>query len=330
MKLLRRQFLQLAGAVAAAPILRTARAAEWRPSGAIRILIPAAPGGATDIMGRLLAQHLQSTWNVSVVAENKSGAGGTIAMTELVRQKPDGQTLIIGNPGPAAIAFSVFRNLPYKPDQLLAVSNMIKIPNIVLVHPSVPVYSIAELIAYLKSNPGALSYGTSGTGQSPHLTAAWFLQLTGLQMTHVPFRGAAPALTAALGGQIPVLFDNLFPALPQAQAGKLRALAVTTLDRSLLAPDIPTIRESAPELSNFEVSSWFGVFLPSGAPAPVVDALNNAIKNLLEAPDIKARIVELGARPDYGTPNQFAGFVRDEIAKFGDIIRRENLQMDIN
>jgi tripartite-type tricarboxylate transporter receptor subunit TctC len=206
----------LAAIAAATPALRTARAAEWRPNGAIRILIPAAPGGATDIMGRFLAQHLQTAWNISMVVENKSGAGGTIAMAEFVRQKPDGQTLIVGNPGPAAIGYSIFRNLPYKPDQLLAVSNMIRIPNIVLVHPSVPVYSIAELIAYLKSNPGGLSYGTSGTGQSPHLTAAWFLQLTGLKMTHVPFRGAAPALTAALGGQIPVLFDNLFPALPHS------------------------------------------------------------------------------------------------------------------
>jgi len=330
MKLPRRRFLQLAAATAAAPALRAARAAEWRPSGAIRILIPAAPGGATDIMGRLLAQHLQTTWNVSVVAENKSGAGGTIAMTELVRQKPDGQSLIVGNPGPAAIAYSIFRNLPYKPDQLLAVSNMIRSPNLVSVHPSVPVKSIADLIGYLKSNPGGLSYGTSGTGQSPHLTAAWFLQLTGLKMTHVPFRGAAPALTAALGGQISVLFDNLFPSLPQAKEGKLRALAVTTLERNLLAPDIPTMRESAPELSNFEVSSWFGVFVPSGTPAPVVDALNNEIRNLLETPYVKARIGELGARPDYGTPSQFSAFVRDEIAKFGDIIRKENLQMDVN
>jgi tripartite-type tricarboxylate transporter receptor subunit TctC len=331
MKITRRQFLHTAAASAAVPsATRSSGAAEWRPNGAVRILIPAAPGGATDIMGRILAQHLQTTWNVSVAVENKSGGGGTIAMAELVRQKSDGQTLGIGNPGPAAIAYSIFRNLPYKPDQLLAVSNLIRIPNIVSVHPSIPVYSIADLIAYLKSNPGALSYGTSGTGQSPHLTAAWFLQLTGLKMTHVPFRGAAPALTAALGGQIPVLFDNLFPSLPQAKDGKLRALAVTTMERSLLAPDIPTMRESARELGNFEVSSWFGVFLPGGTPAPVVDALNNEIKILLETPNVKARIGELGARPDYATPTQFAAFVGDEIEKFGAIIRKENLQMDVN
>jgi tripartite-type tricarboxylate transporter receptor subunit TctC len=251
-------------------------------------------------------------------------------VAEFVRQKPDGQTLLVGNPGPTAIAYSVFRNLPYKPDQLLGVSNISRIPNIVVVHPSVPIYSIAELITYLKRNPGALNYGTAGTGQTVHLTGAWFLQLTGLKMTHVLFRGSAPALTAALGGQVPVLIDNLFPTLPQVKEGKLRALAVTSRDRSLLAPDIPTMQESAPELKDFEVSSWFGVFLPSGAPLPTVGALNNEIRDMLGAPEIKHRIAALGARPDYGTSSQFASFVRDEIAKFGDIIRKENLQMDIN
>ena len=298
--------------------------------GRCALLVPAAPGGPTDLMGRLLAQHLQTVWNVPIAVENKSGGGGTIAMAELVRQKPDGQTLIIGNPGPSAIAYSIFRNLTYKPDEVQAVSNMIRIPNIVSVHPSLPVHSIMELIAHLEANPGVLSYGTSGTGQSPHLTAAWFLQLTGLKMIHVPFRGAGPALTAALGGQIPVLFDNLFPSLPQARAGKLRALAVTSTERSALAPDVPTMRESAPELSHFEVSSWFGVFLPRGAPAPVVAASNSEIRRFLETPDVQARIGELGARPDYGTPSQFAAFVRDEIEKFAGIIRRENLQMDVN
>jgi tripartite-type tricarboxylate transporter receptor subunit TctC len=315
--------------MAAAALPRAARA-DWRPTEAVRIIVPAAPGGTTDVMGRLLGQHLQVAWGQSTVVENKSGGGGTIAMTDFVRQKPDGHTIMIGNPGPNAIAYSIFRNISYKPDQLQPVSNMIRTSNIVSAHPSVPVKSVPELIEYLKKNPESLSYATSGVGQSPHLTAAWFLQLTGLKMTHVPFRGAGPALTAALGGQVQILFDNLFPSLPQIREGKLTALATTMPERTPLSPDIPTLRESAPELAPFDVSSWFGVFLPGGTPRPVIDALNGEIKTLLARDDMKARIRDIGAIADYTTPEQYTKFVQAETAKFGEIIAREKLQMDVN
>ena len=326
----RRRVLSGAGGLAAASALSSSLRADWRPTETIRVIAPAAPGGTTDLMARLLAQHLGVAWNASTVVENKSGGGGTIAMSDFVRQRPDGHTIMLANPGPNAVAYSIFRNLPYKPDQLQPVSNLIRTPNIVSVHPSVPVASIKELMDYLKANPEKLSYATSGVGQSPHLTAAWFLQLTGLTMPHVPFRGAGPALQAVLGGQVPVLFDNLYPSLPQARQGKLRALAVTTTERSFLAPDIPTMRESAPELAKFEVSSWFGVMLPRGVPEPVLVALNAQCKALLDREDTQARIKEIGASPDHGTPAQYTAFVLNEIAKFGEIIRKENLQMDIN
>jgi len=303
---------------------------DWKPTETVRLIIPAAPGGTTDVMGRLLAAHLATAWGVSTVVENKSGGGGTIAMTDYVRQKPDGHTIMIGNPGPNAIAYSIFRNLSYKPEQLQPVSNMIRTSNIISAHPSVPVKSIPELIDYLKKNPDTVSYATSGTGQSPHLTAAWFLQLTGLKMAHVPFRGAGPALTAVLGGQVPILFDNLFPSLPQVRGGKLTGLATTMTERTGLSTDIPTLRESAPELAKFDVSSWFGVFLPRGAPQPVLDALNAEVKNILARDDMKARIRDLGAIADYTTPAQFTAFVQAEIDKFGEIIAKEKLQMDVN
>ena len=302
---------------------------DWKPTETVRVIIPAAPGGTTDVMGRLLAAHLQTAWGVSTVVENKSGGGGTIAMTDFVRQKPDGHTIMVGNPGPNAIAYSIFRNISYKPDQLQPVSNMVRTSNIISAHQSVPVKSIPELMAYLKANPDSVSYASSGTGQSPHLTAAWFLQLTGLKMTHVPFRGAGPAITAALGGQVQILFDNLFPTLPQVRGGKLVALATTMPERTALTPDVPTMRESAPELAKFDVSSWFGVFLPRGVPRPVLDALNGEIKAVLDKPDMKARIADLGAIPDYTTPEQYAAFVQAEIAKFGEIIAKEKLQMDV-
>jgi len=308
---------------------RLGQAADWRPTETVRLIVPAAAGGSTDVMGRLLAQHLQAAWGQSAIVENRSGAGGTIGTAEVARQKGDGHTVLIGNPGPNAIAYSIFRNLTYKADQLQPVSNMIRIPNIVSAHPSVPIKSITELIAYIKANPDKLTYGSSGIGQSPHLTGAWFLQLTGLKMVHVPFRGAGPALQAALGGEIQILFDNLYPSLPQVQDGKLNALAVTTPERSASAPEIPTMRESAPELAKFDVSSWFGVFLPKSAPAPIVDALNREVKAMLERDDIKKNIAAMGARADYGTPQQFSDFVQAETVKFAAIIEKEGLQMEV-
>jgi tripartite-type tricarboxylate transporter receptor subunit TctC len=327
----RRRVLTAAAAISATAALpRIGRAAgEWRPTETVRIIVPAAAGGSTDVMGRLLAAHLQTAWGQSTVVENRSGAGGTIGTAEAIRQKGDGHTILIGNPGPNAIAYSIFKNLSYKPDQLQPVSNMIRIPNIVSAHPSVPIKTIPELIAYIKANPDKLTYGSSGTGQSPHLTGAWFLQLTGLKMVHVPFRGAGPALQAALGGEIQILFDNLYPTLPQVQDGKLNALAVTTPERSPSAPEIPTMRDSAPELAKFDVSSWFGVFLPKSAPAPVVEALNKEIKAILQRDDIKKNIAAMGAQPDYGTPVQFQSFVEAETAKFKTIIDREGLQMEV-
>lgn len=330
-RITRRRALTGAAAISAAAILpRSALGQEWKPTETVRVIVPAAPGGGTDVIGRLLAQHLQANWGQNAVVENRSGAGGTIGMQEGIRQKPDGHTIIIGNPGPNAIAFSIFRNLTYKPEQILPVSNVIRIPNIVSAHPSVPVKSIPDLIAYLKANPDKLTYASSGVGQSPHLTAAWFLQLTGLKMTHAPFRGAGPALQAALAGDIQILFDNLFPSLAQTEDGKLNALCVTTAERTDRAPKIPTMREGAPELAPFDVSSWFGVFLPAGTPAPVVAALNGQIKLLCEREDTKKTFAAMGARGDHGTPAQFAAFVQNETKKFGGIIEKEGLKMDVN
>ena len=319
----------VSGVIAATALPGAARA-DWKPTENIRIIVPAAPGGATDVMGRLLAQHLQVAWGQSAVVENKSGGGGTIAMTDFIRQKADGHTIMMGNPGPNAIAYRIFRNLTYKPEQLQPVSNLIRTSNIVSAHPSVPVKSIPELIDYLKKNPDTVSYATSGTGQSPHLTAAWFLQLTGLKMTHVPFRGAGPAITAALGGQVQILFDNLFPSLPQVRDGKLTGLATTMPERTPLSPDIPTMRESAPELASFDVSSWFGVFLPGGTPRPVVDALNGEIKALLARDDMKRHQGPRRDRRLHDARGSTTAFVQADTPKFRWISAREKLQMDVN
>ena len=326
----RRRVLSGAAALSAATILPRSSLADWKPTETIRVIVPAAAGGSTDVMGRLLAAQLQSTWGQSAVVENRSGGGGTIGTSEVIRQKGDGHTILIGNPGPNAIAYSIFKNLAYKADQLQAVSNMIRIPNIVSANPSSGIKSIPDLIAYLKANPDKLNYASSGVGQSPHLTGVWFLQLTGLKMTHVPFRGAGPALQAALAADVQILFDNLYPSLPQVMDGKMNGLCVTTTERSASAPDLPTMRESAPELARFDVSSWFGVLLPKATPPEIVNALNLQVKAMLDRDEIKKNIAAMGARADYGTPQQFSDFIDAETKKFAEIIKKEGLQMDVN
>ena len=304
-------------------------AGEWRPTETVRIIVPAAAGGSTDVMGRMLAAHLQPAWGQNCVVENRSGGGGTIGTAEVARLKGDGHTILVGNPGPNAIAYSIFKNLTYKPEQLQPVSNMIRIPNIVCAHPSLPIKTIPELIAYIKANPDKLNYGSSGVGQSPHLTGAWWLQLTGLKMQHVPFRGAGPALQAALAGDIQVLFDNLYPSLPQVLDGKLTGLAVTTPQRSAQAPNVPAMRETAPELAPFDVSSWFGVFYPKSTPIEAVQSLNEQIKVLLAKDETKKTTQAMGATTDYGTPEHYSAFVTAETVKFKGIIDKEGLQMEV-
>ena len=326
----RRRVLTGAAAVSAAAILpRASLGADWRPTETVRLIVPAAPGGTTDVMGRLLAAHLQKAWGQSAVVENRSGGGGTIGTAEVVRQKGDGHTILVGNPGPNAIAYSIFRNMKYKADELQPVSNLIRIPNIISAHPSVPIKSIAELIAYIKANPDKLTYGSSGIGQSPHLTGAWFLQLTGLKMVHVPFRGAGPALQAALGGDIQILFDNLYPTLPQVQDGKLNALAVTTPERSRAGAqhsDHARERAGAGKVRRVVLVRHFPAEERAGAGRSTPSTRKSRCS--WSARTSRTNMAKIGARTDYGTPQQYSDFVAAETAKFGAIIKQEGLQMD--
>jgi tripartite-type tricarboxylate transporter receptor subunit TctC len=233
---------------------------------------------------------------------------------------------LVGHPTHNEILYSIIDNIEHMKGLalLMPVSNLIRIPNIISAHPSVPIKSIADMIAY------KLTYGSSGVGQSPHLAMAWLLQLTGLKMVHVPFRGAGPALQAALAGDIKILSDDLYPALPQMPDGKVNALAVTAPERSALAPNIPAVRQTGPELAKFDVSSRLGVSLPMEARAPVVDALNKEIKVFLEREGIKDKVANMGARTDYGTPQRFSDFVQAETARFAAIIKQEGLQTGVN
>lgn len=327
--LTRRSLIKGMAAIPAALMLPSiSRATEWRPTQTVKIMVAYPPGGLTDVMGRLAAQHLQAAWGQSVIVENKAGASGTIGAQEFVRSKPDGHSLFVGNPGPNAIASSIFRNAPFKATDFLPAASLIRVANIISCNPRLPVKTIGELIAHIKANPEKISYASSGLGQTPHLTMAWFLQLTGQKMIHAPFRGASPALAAVLGGQVDVLSDNLFPTLPQVNEKKLRPLAVTSAQRIALAPDVPTMRESAPELASFEITSWFGLCLPAGASPDIVNALNTEIGRMLATDDFKKRMAQIGATPTPQSPAAFAAFVAAEGVKFAEIVRKEGLQLD--
>ncbi|MCW5737701.1 MAG: tripartite tricarboxylate transporter substrate binding protein [Enhydrobacter sp.] len=303
---------------------------DWRPTQGVRIVVPAAPGGTTDIAGRLLAAYLQQTWGQSCVVDNKSGAGGIIGSTEVVKSTPDGLTALMGNIGPQSIAYSLYRNLPYTPASLIPVSNAITAPNVLVVHPSVPAKTVPEFVAWLKAQNGKVSYASSGTGQSPHLSAAWFLQLTGTKAEHVPYRGAAPALNDLIAGVTQFFFDNLTSSIEFMRAGKLRALGLTSAQPNPLTPDVPPIASTMPELKTFDVSTWFGVFLPAKTPRPIVDAYNAGMKAWLSDPKTLERIKTMAGFPAYGTPEEFDTFVTRQIALWKGVIDKEGLKMDVN
>ena len=306
----------------------TAFAQEWRPGQQARIVVPAAPGGTTDIMARLLGQFLQTRWGTPVVVENRSGGGGTIGTMEVVRSPADGRHMLMGNIGPQAIGYSLFRNLQYRPDSLVPVANVIRGPNVLVLHPSVPARTVPEFVAWLKQQDGRASYGTSGLGQSPHLSGVWFNQLTGTRSEAVHFRGAGPLLIDLVAGNVQFAYDNLTTAIEHIRGGRLRPLGVTSADRSPQLPDLPALRETMPELAPYDVSTWFGLFMPAAVAPEIVRSVNAEVQALLGAPDTQARFAQMGGVPAPGSAADFAAFVRDEIAKWGEVIRREGLQMD--
>jgi tripartite-type tricarboxylate transporter receptor subunit TctC len=322
-RLTRRAALTLPLALPAA-----AQAQDWRPGAQARIVVPAAPGGTTDIMARLLAPYFQARWGTPVVVENRSGGGGTIGTMEVVRSAPDGRHMLMGNIGPQAIGHSLFRNLQYRPDSLVAVSNVIRGPNVLVLHPSVPATTVPEFVAWLKREGGRASYGTSGMGQSPHLSGVWFNQLTGTRSEAVHFRGAGPLLIDLVAGNVQFAYDNLTTAIEHIRGGRLRPLGVTSADRSSQLPDLPALRETMPELAPYDVSTWFGVFMPAGTPAATVRSVSADIQAFLAMPETVARFTQMGGVPAPGGPEHFDAFVRAETAKWGEVIRREGLQMD--
>ncbi|MGG5822357.1 Bug family tripartite tricarboxylate transporter substrate binding protein [Falsiroseomonas sp. HW251] len=301
----------------------------WRPTRPIRMVVPTAAAGANDVMARIAAQHLASRLGQPVVVDNKAGAGGTIGTVDVVRSPPDGHTVLMGNIGAQSIAYSLARNMPYSPDDLLPVTNMFITPHVLVVHPSVPATTVPEFVALLRANPDKYSYGTPGIGQSPHLAAVWFNQLAGTSSVAVHYRGTAPANTDLYAGTIHFVFDLIANHVEAIRAGRVRALAVTGADRSPLMPELPAMRTTMPEFAGFTTGSWIGLLAPRGTPEAAIRTFNLEMKELLTAPDTAQRFLALGGQPAYGRPEEFGAFLRQEIAKWGEVIRREGLQVDL-
>lgn len=313
---------------AAAALPLTARAEDWKPTQQVRLLVAAAPGGTTDIMARLLSPRLQARWGVSVVAENRAGAGGTICTLEMVRSRPDGTTIMSGNIGPQAIAYSLVRNLPYRAEQVLCIAGTITGPNVLVVNNGIPANSVAELVALIRAQPGRISYASTGVGQSTHLSPVLMLQMLNADAIHVPFRGSGPAQVDLLAGNVNFLIDNLTGVIEHIRAGRVRALAVTSRERSTQLPDVPAMWETMPELANYEVNTWFGIFGPAGMPNAMVQAINAEVNAWLDLPDTQRRFADLGGVPLKLSPEGFADFVAAETRKWAAVVQREGIQMD--
>jgi tripartite-type tricarboxylate transporter receptor subunit TctC len=306
--------------------LNSSALATW-PDKPITLIVPAAPGGTTDITARLLSEKLGAALGTTVVVENRAGAAGIIGTQALVRSAPDGYTIGFGNIGPNAINYSLYKNLPYKATDFAPITLVISVPNILVVNSKSSYNTAQELVNSLKNDPkGNYSFGSSGTGQSPHLSSEMFAQRTGLNLTHIPYKGMGPAVAALLGGQVTFLIDNLPSSISYIRSGQFRALAITGDQRSPELPNVPTMAEAG--IKDMVVTAWFGFVAPAGTPAEIVNKIQQATKKVLETPEIKQRFAEMGGTPGGGTPAEFGAFMEKEQASWRKIVEAAKLSME--
>ena len=324
MKIPRRTFLHLAAGAAAFPaVSRTARAQDY-PARPVRWIVPYPPGGATDIQARLLGQWLSEHLGQPFVIENRPGGGGNIGTEAVVRAPADGYTLLLVGP-PHAINATLYDKLNFNFIRDIApVAGIMRVPNVMVVNPSVPAKTVPEFITYAKANPGKINMASSGIGSSAHVAGELFKMMTGIDLVHVPYRGNSPALTDLLGGQVQVYFVTTPASIEFIKAGTLRALAVTTAARSDTLPAIPTVGDFVP---GYESSAWYGVGVPKRTPVEIIDRLNTEINAALADPKIKARLADLGGTPLLGSPADFAKLIADETEKWGKVVRAARIKV---
>jgi tripartite-type tricarboxylate transporter receptor subunit TctC len=325
MKLPRRQFLHLAAGAAALPVVSRIASAQAYPTRPVRIVVGLAPGGANDIVARLMGQWLSERLGQQFVIENRPGAASNIATEAVVRAPPDGYTLLLCSVN-NAINATFYDKLNYNFIRDIApVAGIIRSPNVMVVNPSVPAKSVPEFMAYVKANPRKLNMASPGTGTGPHLCGELFMMMSGTSMIHVPYRGGGPALTDLLGGQVQVYFPGTVSSIEYIKTGRLRALAVTTATRSDALPDIPTVGEFVP---GYEASGWFGVGASKNTPAAIIDKLNKEVNAALADPKMKVRLADLGGMVFPGSPAEFGKLIADETEKWGNVIRALNIKAE--
>jgi tripartite-type tricarboxylate transporter receptor subunit TctC len=300
--------------------------AQTYPNKAIRIVVPYPPGGGADITARPIAQMLSERWGQPVVIENRGGASGMIGADIVAKAPPDGYTIMVSASAEVALNVAIFPKMPYDPVRDFAPITLATVtPLALVVHPSVPVKSVKEYIAFAEAKPGSLTFGSTGTGSPHHFAGEWLKMLTKIDIVHVPYKGMAPAIIDLLGGQIPSGFVTLLPALQYVKAGKLRALAVTTPQRALLLPDVPALAETLP---GFDISQWNAVWAPAGTPKDVLDKLSTEIRRIVQSPDYKARMAEQGSEAIGNSPSELAAFQKAEIDKYRKIAQQANIKAD--
>lgn len=297
------------------------------PHKPIRFVVPFPAGGGADTYARLIAAPVSEALGQTVVVDNRPGSGGNIGAEAVARADPDGYTLLYGTNGTQAINQTLYKNVPFDSTKDFApVSRMTQIALLVVVHPSVPATNMLELVAYLKANPGKVFYGSAGNGTTSHLAGEMFKKVTGVDMTHVPFKGGAAAMTDLVAGRVSLMIEIMGNAIPHVKAGKIRALAVTTERRFPTQPDIPTVAEAG--VPGFHVSAWDGMFAPAGTPQPIVDKLNAAVRKALDDPKVRDALLGRGAEPVPSTPGELGRFVAAERARWGEVVKQSGAVVD--
>ena len=315
--------LLLAGCVSAPA---AAAAAAQFPVKPVRMIVPFGAGSNSDVLARTVAVRMAEHWGQQVVVDNRPGAGGNIGTDLVAKAPPDGYTIVLGAASVLAINQSLYSQMPYDSNTAFApITNMVKTTNVLIVTPALPAKTVNEFIAYGKANPGKLTYASAGAGGTIHLSAELFKSMTGITMEHIAYKSSPLAHIDMIGGQVHAMFDAMPTALPQIKAGRLRAIAVTTVKRSPQLPDLPAIAESLP---GFEAAGWFGYAAPARTPKDVVLALNQEIVRILALPDVKERLIAQGAEPVGDTPEEFARYIKSEAAKWGKVIKTLNLKIE--
>ena len=311
-----------------------ATSAAWAdptyPNKPIRIIVPFTPGGSPDVLARTIGQKITESTGSPVVIENVPGAGGTIGADRVAKATADGYTLLMGHVGTLAVAPAVYPNLPYDPIKSFApVAWVAKVPNVLAVHPSMPANNVAELVKYLKANPGKVNYGSGGNGSAAHLAMEYFKLSTQTFVVHVPYRGTAPSVTDAVAGQIQMVFTGAPALVPMVKAGKLRAIAVSSPKRLDLLPDVPTLAESGVKgLEGFEADQWYGLVAPAGTPAAIVQKLNQVVNANLSAPEVVTRLKSEGATATPASPDAFGQLIQREIKRWRPVVLNAKISAD--